>query len=152
MIVDDDCVLATFTKDDYQRIFVVDSVMDWIRQFWDLITMEAFGHKPEDNHHDKIDFKAYAESGLRPQDVLVTLRCYFSLAANPTKSNEIQRHPKNTPVWNNHELAKQCHPSLNSSKQCHPFSWTSDGLRWSSVDFGWTSVEFGGLRLEFGGV
>ena len=61
MIVDDDCVLATFTKDDYQRIFVVDSVMDWIRQFWDLITMEAFGHKPEDNHHDKIDFKAYAE-------------------------------------------------------------------------------------------
>ena len=57
------------------------------------------------------------------------------MAANPTKSNEIQRNPK-------YSRLEQSRARQTVSPLRHP----------SSVDFGWTSVEFGGLRLEFGGV
>ena len=60
-IVDDDCVLATFTKEDYLRIFMVGTVMEWTEKFWNLVTIEAYGHTQEDNLHDRIDFAAYCE-------------------------------------------------------------------------------------------
>jgi hypothetical protein len=61
MIADDDCVMATFMRDDYLRIFTVYTVMEWVHKFWDLVTLEAFEHKAEDNEHDRVDFAAYQE-------------------------------------------------------------------------------------------
>lgn len=61
LIADDECVLATFTKEDYLRIFAVWKVIEWVHKFWNLVTIEAFGHKAEDNEHDRVNFVAYAE-------------------------------------------------------------------------------------------
>lgn len=61
MIADDDAVLATFMKDDYLRIFMVCAVMEWVHKFWNLVTVEAFGHMADDNEHDRVDFNAYQE-------------------------------------------------------------------------------------------
>ena len=61
VIVDDDCVLATFMRDDYLSILAVHTVMEWVHKFWDLVALEAFGHKHEDNKHDRIGFGAYRE-------------------------------------------------------------------------------------------
>lgn len=61
VIVDDDCVLATFMRDDYLSILAVHTVMEWVHKFWDLVALEAFGHKHEDSEHDRIGFGAYRE-------------------------------------------------------------------------------------------
>ena len=61
MIADADVVLATVLREDYERIFKVDEVMDWIQQFWNLVCLESLGHAADENSGDKVTFSAYCE-------------------------------------------------------------------------------------------
>ena len=61
MIADADVVLATVLREDYERIFKVDEVMDWIQQFWNLVCLESLGHAADENNGDKVTFSAYCE-------------------------------------------------------------------------------------------
>ena len=76
---------------------------------------------------------------------LVALRCYSSLAANPTKSK----------ILSSGTVTSSPNRVTPPTTQFGGFWLDFGGVWWSLVDFGWSSVELGGFRwssVEFGGV